>query len=375
MIARGVMMARPRARIVLLPLIAWMCALPAPAEALQIQTVSVSRATFSPSKQEKVEIAYTIDKAAAITTKVWDPDFHLVRTLVSGRTRQPGRHRDAWDGRDSDGRVVPNEAYFFTIEASSPSGETAVYQPVTFSGGEVGEITGGQVSRRTGTISYRLSQPSRVLLRAGIAGHAMLKTIVDWAPRAEGAVTEYWNGKDEDNVIDILARKYTMILSYTTLPANSVITFGNDTYGYRDYVASVKLPRPRKADRPVVNSRQISPHFWKRRTEDRAFRVKLSFPEAGGGPDDGTRVVPARDRVLLRIDVDPADKAVLQDQQFEIIVFVDTVFHLEEERGYLPFNVPIEIKNLPAGEHVVTVNLITFGDQIGVGSRKIQVTR
>jgi hypothetical protein len=31
--------------------------------------------------------------------------------------------------------------------------------------------------------------------------------------------------------------------------------------------------------------------------------------------------------------------------------------------------------NLPAGEHVLTVNIITFGDQIGVGSRKIKVVK
>jgi len=79
--------------------------------------------------------------------------------------------------------------------------------------------------------------------------------------------------------------------------------------------------------------------------------------------------------VLARIEVSDKDREVLTYQQFEIILFVDTVFHAEEERGYLPFNYPWELKNLPPGEHVLSVNIITFGDQIGVGSRKIKIVR
>lgn len=348
-------------------------AVDAAAQARYIHDIALSRESFSPSKGESVQIVYTLAEAAQVTISVWDADWGLVRTVVAAAARKPGLNRDTWDGRDMDRRVVPDEAYFVTIEARLASGETDVYDPITFSGGEVGDVTAGEVSRRTGTIAYQLSQPSRVLLRAGIAGQAMLKTVVDWLPRPRGAVTEYWNGRDEDNVIDVLARKHTLILTYITLPASSVITVGNKDYSYRAYAASRKSPRPRKPDRPMANNRKISPHFTKSRLQDRAFSVRLSFPEhrtgnAQRGPD-------VKDRVLLRVEVDPADAEVIRDQQFEIIVFLDAVFHVEEERGYLPFNLPLEVSALPPGEHVVTVNVITFGDQIGVGSRRITVVR
>ena len=48
---------------------------------------------------------------------------------------------------------------------------------------------------------------------------------------------------------------------------------------------------------------------------------------------------------------------------------------MEEERGYLPFTAPLEVKSLPPGEHTLTINLITFGDQIAVASRKFRVVR
>ena len=123
----------------------------------------------------------------------------------------------------------------------------------------------------------------------------------------------------------------------------------------------------------MANSRKISPHFFKSRLIDRAFKVNLILPEFDKGPTNAMPTV--RDRILLRIDVSDKDREVLANQQYEIILFVDTVFHAEEERGYLPFNYPWELKNLPAGEHVLSANIITFGDQIGVGSRKIRIVR
>ena len=66
-----------------------------------------------------------------------------------------------------------------------------------------GNVTRGQLDSQSGTMTYQLSQPSRILFRAGMASGLLYKTIVDWEPRASGAVTEYWNGRDEDNLLDV----------------------------------------------------------------------------------------------------------------------------------------------------------------------------
>ncbi|HEX6100101.1 MAG TPA: FlgD immunoglobulin-like domain containing protein [Thermoanaerobaculia bacterium] len=312
---------------------------------------------------EVLNLRYTLSAPATVTVSVYDPDHRLVATLAQNARRPAGENRERWNGKDLDGRVVPDEAYFFVIEAKDAAGSTAIYDPITFSGGEIGDVGQANVDRESGTISYALSQPSRVLLRAGIAGSVLLRTIVDWEPRAAGAVTEYWNGKDQDGLIDVAGRKHAMVLTYFTLPENSVITYGNTKISYREYRASLKAERPAKPKRPMANRRQLSPHFLQSRLTDRSFRVNIQMPAE------------AQDRVLVRLDVDPKDREVLGDQQLEIMLFVDTVFHAEEERGYLPFTVPIELKQLPPGEHVITANVITYGDQIGVGSRKIRVVR
>lgn len=347
---------------------------PPDSRGLSVYNVKTSAASFNPSRGDKVEVSYSLSRDARVTVHVYDSDRQLVQTLANDGPRKAGENREAWDGKDLDGALVPNEAYFFCVEAVDTSGQKVVYDPVTFSGGESADIAQGDVNREAGTISYRLSQPSRVLLRAGIPGSALLKTVVDWQPRVAGEITEYWNGRDEDNLIDVLGvPNHLLILTYMTLPETSVITVGNNKYDYRAYKAGLKAPRAAKPERPMTNNRQVSPHFLKSRVSDRAFKIELNFPELGAHGAD--QLPEVRDKLLVRVAAPEADRDITANQQFEIILFIDNVFYAEEERGYLPFNFPVELTSLPPGEHVITVNVITFGDQIGIGSRKIKTIR
>ena len=99
----------------------------------------------------------------------------------------------------------------------------------------------------------------------------------------------------------------------------------------------------------------------------------MTFPAKTGFP---TRGVPeVSDTLLVRIDADPADKEHLLKDQFELIFFVDNVFFAEAERGYLPYNFPWELQQLPPGEHILTVNISSFRGQVGVASRKVKVVK
>ena len=344
------------------------------AQGLSIFDVSVSTASFNPSRGERVELRYHLSRSALVTIKVFDPDLHITRVLTEKTQKDAGVQGEVWDGKDIDGKLVPNEAYFFTIEAEDALGSQAVYDPITFSGGEPFDLGQAQFDRESGTLTYKLSQPSRVLIRIGIPGSALLKTLVDWEPRIGGEITEYWNGKDEDNVIDLWRQgNFTTMITYFTLPETSVITFGNTTYTYREYKANGSSARPKKVERPILNPRKLSPHFLTSRVNNRSFKVLLSFPEIEEKPAQTVPMI--KDQVLVRVDIHEKDREVLLQQQFEIILFVDTVYFAEEERGYVPFNFPWELKQLPEGEHILTVNIVTFNDQFGVGSRKVKVVK
>jgi len=333
--------------------------------------VSVEPAAFSPARGEAVRLQYKLETRDEISIRVYDPDGGLVRTLADAVRQQAGIHELRWDGRDVDGRTVPDEAYTFVLR----SGSGAVYDPATVSGGVVGDLTEAHFDR-DGTVTYRLPAPARVLIRLGIHNGPMLKTLVDWKPRVAGTITEYWDGRDENGLMDLRGAKgFSALITYVTLPEASVIAYGNGGSSYRDYKLGPAAGRPQKPARPRhpdprarLRPELLVPPAWAR-----APRVALQFPgiesPAGKGP------LQVGEAVEVRIDVDPADRARLQDDQFEVILFVDDVFFAEAERGYLPLNWHWELQQLPPGPHVLTVNVSSFRGQVGVASRRVNVVR
>lgn len=362
----------PRKGLVAALLAACVCglALAAPARGLteRIADVRLSNTSFNPSSGQQVELTYRLEKRERISVHVYDPDDGLVRTLVDSQERTAGEHVEVWDGTDLDGRVVPDEAYYFVIETASG----ALYDPRTFSGGEVGDVIEVEVDRAAGTIVYRLPTSARVLCRLGIHNGPMLKTLVDWKPRVAGLITEYWQGWDEDGVVEFSSHpEFSGILTYVALPETSVIAFGNREATYREIKLGSGSGRPLKPQRPRVaqdgdrlRPEGLVPPAWARAPE-----VKLTLL----GMAAGTEVPEVGDEVRVRVEIDPADQERLQNDQFEIMFFVDNLFFAEAERGYTPFNWVWETHQLPPGEHVLTVNVASFGGQVGAASVKVRV--
>jgi len=51
------------------------------------------------------------------------------------------------------------------------------------------------------------------------------------------------------------------------------------------------------------------------------------------------------------------------------------VFYAEDETGYTPFNWVWDLQDVTEGEHLLTVNLSGFKDQIGLISKKVMVVK
>ena len=342
---------------------------PLTAQSAGLEGVEASRASFNPGAGQEVALSYRLAGPERVTVQVYDPDGGLVRTLVDAQQRDAGAHSEPWDGRDADGVVVPDEAYFFVIETASGK----LYDPTTFSGGEVGDVLEVEHDRESGTIGYRLPRAARVLCRLGIRNGPMLRTLVDWKPRVAGAITEHWQGWDEDRVVRFYDHPdFSGIITWVALPDTSVIAFGNRDETYREMKLGRGQSRLRKPDRPRVagDSATLRPAGLVPPAWSRSPRVSLELPDIAA---DGAEIPEVGERVRVRVDVDLTDRARLQGDQFEIIFFVDNVFLAEAERGYTPLNWTWETHQLPPGEYVLTVNLASFRGQVGAASRKVRV--
>ncbi len=340
-----------------------------------LSKISVSSPSFNPSHGDEVALYFNLSKEAEVTVRVYDPDGGLVKTVVDAKRFPSGKHSAVWDGRDMDERIVPDEAYLFTITAQDDSGNIEIYDPTAFSGGIEHDITSAEVNSEAGTITYRMPEMARVMIRIGIKGGALLNQLVDWKPRVKGLVTEYWNGKDRDNLIDLYASpKLKIIITYFTLPENSVISFGNKKLAFREYKKIYASNRPQKPERDrLQEGNRISPHYKLPRTQDYTPSLKMSFSNIKGETNAGIPILSGK--TVVKVELSDEDRLNFENQQFEICFFLDNEFYAEDETGYTPFNWVWNLSDVPEGEHLLTVNISSFKDQVGVLTRKVRVVR
>ncbi|MFH1220206.1 MAG: FlgD immunoglobulin-like domain containing protein [Candidatus Eisenbacteria bacterium] len=341
---------------------------------LQILEPSVSPSSFNPTLKEGIEIAYRLTKDSGVTIKVFDPDYGLVNTVVQDQEQPLGTNRISWDGSDTEGKIVPDQAYFFTIEAKS-RGEQAIYDPTTFSGGEEVDITDVNMDEIANTVSFGLPKAAWVLGRIGIRDGPLLKTLLDWEPRPEGSNTAYWNGKDESGVAEVVTQPgFSMMVTTMFLPENSVIAVGNHEVTYHEYkVRSNKQgePKQKREEMPRTEAIKFSRHRDLTRYSDRAPRFSVSLPSITEFTPTGLPII--RGKTPLRVLIEEADLAFLTGQRYEIALYVDFELYAEEEVGYSPFNWMWDTQGLPEGEHVLTVNVVSLNDQVGARSLKFVI--
>lgn len=338
-----------------------------------VSHISLSAETFNPSQEEEVGLYYQLNDKASVTVRVYDPDFELVTTLADAEDQEKGQQGLVWSGKDLDGEIVPDEAYFFTLSAEDARGNREIYDPVVFSGGVEQDLTKASINPQGGTLEYRLQEMSRVRIRLGISGGPLLFTLVDWEPRPAGRVTEYWDGRDQDDLIELReSPRFKMIITAMSLPESSVITFGNKQQSYLDYKQGLKRPGKKNWVAFEDCSRDVSMHFTLPRRLDRSPELKMSFPNKAGS-QKGVPVLQGKS--VVHVALNKEAKPYFQEMKYEICFFLDQEFYAEEETGYSPYNWIWDTSQVEPGTYVLTVNLSSFKDQIGVLSKRVKIER
>lgn len=343
-----------------------------------VDRVSVHPWSFDPTVGATTEIAYTLATAARVTLSIYGPNHELVARPLVKQPREAGTHREAWDGRDATGAIVPDEAYYPVIEAASEDG-VGRYDPVATSGGERVNPRDIHFRPDEGTITYVLPRPSRVLVRAGLDPGPMLATPVNWLPRGPGLTTERWTGHDQEGLRSFGSDPDALVIVQAyALPDASVITFGNRDVTYRERFLEWGAEQPIRTgtEREAGLEALASPHWGQPVHLDKDPAITVTFPEEPGGarrdPDDTVRL--AGDEVIVRIEVpDPDTRRFLREQRFELVAFVDDERIDEAEQAHLPFNWSWDLSTLEPGEHWLTLNLVTFRQHVGTATRRVEV--
>ena len=338
-----------------------------------ISDIAVDSRTFSPSNGEKVTITYKLSRPGKTIIKIFDPDMYLVRDLP-GEVDKPGLNRVIWDGRDLEGRVVPDGAYFFVIEALDSERSLATYDPVTFSGGESLVPVKLNYDQETGVVRYKLARDAWVKIRAGISGGPLLKTIVNLAPRLAGENEEVWDGRDDSGNVEIIhKRDWKLMAEAISLPENSIIAVGNEEHDYFEYTNVIAPDRPRKSNRSVARGEKWLLGLPTDRLVRLGMRPRFRFELPQDILKTKALVPLLRGKVPFEVLLDEEVKRYVTEQRYEIVFFVDFRFAGEVDEGYSPYTWIWDSRTTRNGEHIITVNVATLTGQVESASLKVMV--
>jgi len=119
------------------------------------KTVRVAGNTVTLNGQADMRYSLAAD-ASNVTISVYDANGTLVRTTTQG-AQSAGDNTFTWDGRDSNGNVLPAGQYTFTAEATDAAGNAVAATPLY-----TGVVTG--VAFENNTTYLTLDNSRRVLL-------------------------------------------------------------------------------------------------------------------------------------------------------------------------------------------------------------------
>ncbi|MBU1086405.1 MAG: hypothetical protein KKD05_02685, partial [Candidatus Omnitrophica bacterium] len=264
---------------------------------------------------------------------------------------------------NENGEKVKGDIVIYTILAKNGP-EHYTYDPADKSAGNEMHVRDFTFDSDTGEIRYILPRACRIRLRAGLKESVLLKTIFDWQAQEAGEHKFIWDGKDESGNFALLKHpQLNLNLSAYTLPDNCIIINNG----------SRSIPREsgllsRESDK--VNKENKYFHFPHNQIDCHEPEFAVSFPEAKNNADNLSIL---QGKVPVRVEISPKDKAYIINKRFEAMFFVDGIFLFEEEAGSSPLTFYWDTANLNQGEHLFSVNIMSYDDHVGTKTQKVMI--
>ncbi|HOX00775.1 MAG TPA: hypothetical protein P5555_04940 [Candidatus Paceibacterota bacterium] len=259
--------------------------------------------------------------------------------------------------------AVARGMFWFCLVAQDETGARVGLFPAQPGGGQTLSIAEAQKDARQKKIRYLLPKAAQVRIRAGFVEGPYLAPILAWTPQPAGWQEVAWDGSCQNGQFQNLYQhpRGQVIVSAVALPDNIL-------------VATIPWPSP-----PAVQSLaedRLAPSLADLKSPPwpLAPATPSAMPVADDFPIDLAVEPNPRDRtVTIRANCRPEDRARLLNQRFEIMLFLDAMFVMEDERGLLPFNYRMSTRGIPPGRHALTVNVIDRYGGLGTASQTVDL--
>lgn len=340
------------------------------AQPFKLEIVDVEPPQFNPSIHEQAKIRFKSQRDGQASVKIFDRRGCQVREMMIEHVTANEIVTTAWNGKDGEGRLVTDEAYFFTIEAVDIRGRIVEYNPVRSPVNRSVPMK-VQYDVAKALLSFTLEQDGVIDIRSGVAdGGPLLTKLIEWRPFPQGQYTVDWDGWDQSHTVSVDSiSQHHLYSQFVALPEYSLFTHGHPNGDDRLYSQAFpdesRMCMNSDLDRlfsqsDVLPYKSLSPVF--------AF----SFNDVDVTRNDTPVLPPGPFGITIRLE--ESVKQRVTESRYEILVFVDFQFVTEIEEGRSPARINIDASNLSAGEHVLTVNLVTLKGGVAALSKRF-VTR
>ncbi len=332
---------------------------------VKIKNVSLDKKTFRPEEGETVSIRYLLTGEAEVRVRLFDRRGRPVKSLLPGRQKEGANHV-SWDGKDENGVFAVDPVIVYVIETGDKEGNVSVYDPRNETAGWKLEARDFIVDGKGGRIEYVLPKAAMVRIRAGLKQGPMLHNLLDWQPQEAGRHVLAWDGRDGSGNFSLLENQNLELnLRAYTLADNSIIVKRPGRTGDGRTAGSRSRPGEMQG---TDFSKDI--HYYHHPADCHAPRFAMDFPKAKRG-DDGIPVLAGA--APVRIAVVEEDAAPLIDRRFEVMFYVDGVYLFEIEEGSNPLTYCWDTRAIKPGEHLLTVNVLSYDDHLGVVTKRIRI--
>ena len=198
---------------------------------LAISNVTVNNNILDTAASVPAGIFFTLNGPATATLKIVPEKLGPTGTPVYQATQTiaaAGAHMFTWNGSDSAGKIVSDEAYLYILEATDGV-TTATYSPAPPTGTGTVSCTGDDYDPFKNdpmTVNYSLTQAGRV--KIDITWESQTFTVVSSLARAAGSYTFDWNGRSPSDKILPQTSNIVVACSATSLfGENHIVTTGD----------------------------------------------------------------------------------------------------------------------------------------------------
>ena len=217
----------------------------------------------------------------------------------------------------------------------------------------------------TGRVSYELTMPAWVRIRAGVANGPLYRTICDWERKDAGKHDEDWDGMDPSGKFPLKGRK-DLVFSFNYYTAG-------DEYLSNVQSSDIQQPSGNLSGRHLPNLKVNQLH--KNHKHDQCYDTGLNIdlPKSVQKNKEGFYTV--NKKLPIAITFDDKDKVMFLSERYSIHIFIDDVFVQGELDGYSPYTWIFDPTGLNEGEHLITINFAGYSDHYGMATLPVYVKK